>query len=107
MHLNSQTFIYQQCLQRWCLIALTLHTVAYVRQSGVMGGVCAELQSVAALKNNWIKWQTVCDDRERGVMGWQKGRLRGERGADKSNRLFAAEPQGSKTGTQGPQTVTL
>lgn len=65
-------------------------------RSGVIGGVCKELQSVSALKNNWIKWQTVCDDRERGVTGWQKGRLRGERGADKSNKLFAAEPQGSK-----------
>lgn len=52
--------------------------------------------SVSALRNNWIKWQTVCDDRERGVTGWQRGKLRGERGADKSNRPFSAEPRGNK-----------
>lgn len=79
--------------------------VADVTRGASATEFCGELPSVSALKNNWIKWQTVCDDRERRVMGWRGGRLRGERGADKSNSFCRAA--GQQTDTQGPQTVPL
>lgn len=100
MLLLSQTFISAQRLQRWRPKALTVHTVADARRVS-----SAALPSVSALKNNWIKWQTVCDDRERGVMGGRGVGLRGERGADKSKSCCRAA--GQQTDTQGPQSVPL